>query len=146
MARRLSRGFTLLELLVVAAIIALGTAAVSLSLRDAGQTRLEREALRLTALLEAARAYSRASGVAVRWLPTAEGFRFSGWRGHDQAQRWLNPETHSQANVTLSLGPEPMLEPQFVQLGLTDSPAQSLRIATDGLRPFAVRDAAALTP
>ena len=60
-------GFTLLELLVVVAIIAFATAGVSFALRDSSATQLEREAQRLAAILEAARAQSRGSGVAVRW-------------------------------------------------------------------------------
>ena len=60
-------GFTLIELLVVLALIAIGTAAVSLSFRDSSQTALEREAHRLAALLESARARSRASGMPVQW-------------------------------------------------------------------------------
>jgi general secretion pathway protein H len=48
------RGLTLLELLVVLAIIGFAMAGVSLAMRDSGQTQLEREAQRLTAQLEAA--------------------------------------------------------------------------------------------
>jgi general secretion pathway protein H len=68
------QGLTLLELLVVLAIIGFGLAGVSLSLRDSNQTQLEREAQRLVAVLEAARAQSRTSGMALIWQPTAEGF------------------------------------------------------------------------
>lgn len=46
-----SRGFTLLELMVVISIMAIAAAGVSLSLRDSGQAQLEREAERLAALL-----------------------------------------------------------------------------------------------
>jgi general secretion pathway protein H len=67
-------GLTLLELLVVLAIIGLAMAGVSLSLRDSNQTQIEREAQRLVAVLEAARAQSRTSGVALVWQPTPEGF------------------------------------------------------------------------
>ena len=62
-------GFTLLELLVVISIIALATAGVGIAMRDSGQTLIEREAARLAALLESARAQSRASGTPVL-LPT----------------------------------------------------------------------------
>lgn len=68
------RGFTLLELLVVMAIIALSMLGIGLSLRDNHQTQLEREAQRLVALLEAARAQSRTSGVPLVWQTTAQGF------------------------------------------------------------------------
>ncbi len=67
-------GLTLLELLVVLAIIGLAMAGVSLSLRDSSQTQIEREAQRLVAVLEAARAQSRTSGVALVWQATPEGF------------------------------------------------------------------------
>jgi general secretion pathway protein H len=67
-------GLTLLELLVVLAIIGLSVAGVSLSLRDSSQTQLEREAQRLIAVLEAARAQSRTSGIALIWQTTPEGF------------------------------------------------------------------------
>lgn len=68
------RGLTLLELLVVLAIIGFAMAGVSLSLRDNSQTQLEREAQRLVAMLEAARAESRTSGIALIWQVTPEGF------------------------------------------------------------------------
>jgi general secretion pathway protein H len=68
------QGLTLLELLVVLAIIGFAMAGVSLSLRDSSQTQIEREAQRLVAVLEAARAQSRTSGVALIWQTTPEGF------------------------------------------------------------------------
>jgi general secretion pathway protein H len=73
---RAAAGFTLLELLVVLAIVGLASTGVGLALRDGTQGRLEREALRLGALLEAARAHSQALGVPLRWQATAAGFRF----------------------------------------------------------------------
>ena len=53
-----SRGFTLLELLVVVAIIAMASAGVGFALRDTSQVALARDAERLAALLESARARS----------------------------------------------------------------------------------------
>ena len=63
---------------MVISIVALATAGVSMAMRDSSQTQLEREAQRLAALLESARAQSRASGMAVRWHTTADGFQFDG--------------------------------------------------------------------
>ena len=40
--------------------------------------------------------------------------------------------------ASLLLGPEPIIGPQEVVLQSADQPGRSLRIATDGLRPFTV--------
>jgi general secretion pathway protein H len=46
------RGFTLVELLVVVALIAIASGLASLALRDPAASQLEQEASRLAALLE----------------------------------------------------------------------------------------------
>ncbi len=76
-----SRGFTLIELLIVVALVAMVSGLVSLAIRDPAASRLEREAARLSALLESARAEARASGLAVRWVPTsaADGVNAATW-------------------------------------------------------------------
>ena len=136
--RQRPRGFTLLELLVVISIMALATAGVGLAMRDGGQAQLEREAERLAALLESGRAQSRASGVPVRWQATAEGFRFDGVRPGALPQQWLQADTRVLGNSVLVLGPEPLIGPQQVTLVQTSHPEHTLRVATDGLRPFSV--------
>ena len=133
-----SRGVTLLELLVVVAIIAMATAGVSFALRDSQATQLDREAQRLAALLESARAQSRSSGVPVRWYPVAGGFRFDGAAPDSLPDRWLSDATQVRGSPALQLGPEPIIGRQEVVLESSASPGRSLRIATDGLRPFAV--------
>ena len=136
--RHRARGFTLLELLVVVAIMALATAGVGLALRDSGQTLLEREAQRLAALLEAGRAQSRASGLPVRWQAVAGGFRFDGLPEGQLPTQWLNAGTQVRGPSALVLGPEPLIGPQQVLLAHADHPERALRVATDGLRPVAV--------
>lgn len=132
-------GFTLIELLVVVAIMAIGSAGVVFALRDGGQTQLEREAQRLAALLESGRARSRASGVAVVWMPTASGFRFTGLPQGTLPERWLGEGTQiTDSAARLLLGPEPVIGPQQVTLVRQDSPGRQLSVRTDGLRPFAV--------
>jgi general secretion pathway protein H len=131
-------GFTLLELLVVVAIIAFATASVSFALRDSSAAVLEREAQRLAAVLEAARAQSRSSGVAVRWRPVENGFRLEGLPGQAAAQPWLSSDTVVPGNAVLVLGPEPIIGPQAVVLTSSAAPDRALRVATDGLRPFSV--------
>ncbi|HVZ44275.1 MAG TPA: prepilin-type N-terminal cleavage/methylation domain-containing protein [Ramlibacter sp.] len=135
---RSSPGFTLIELLVVVAIIAFATAGVSFALRDSEATQLEREGLRLAALLESAREQSRTLGVPVRWYPSAGGFRFDGLPDKPMPQQWLSPQTLVEGTPVLVLGPEPIIGPQAVVITSTAAPDRSIRVATDGLRPFAV--------
>jgi general secretion pathway protein H len=136
-----SRGFTLLELLVVVSIIALATAGVGLAMRDGGQTQLEREAARLAALLESARAQSRAGGIPVRWRALPHGFRFEGLPPSAQAalpQQWLDAGTTVRGQAVLQLGPEPLIGPQQVLITHHAHPDRTLRVWTDGVRPFSV--------
>ena len=134
-----SRGFTLLELLIVISIMALATAGVSLALRDGGQSQLEREAARLAALLESGRAQSRGTGVPVRWRADARGFRFEGLPASTLPTQWLDAGTSVRGPATLQLGPEPLIGPQQVLLVHQAHPERTLRVATDGLRPFTVQ-------
>jgi general secretion pathway protein H len=127
-----------LELLVVVAIIAVASAGVGFAMRDSGATQLEREAQRLAALLESARAQSRSSGVPVRWYVVDGGFRFDGVAPAALPEQWLSDTTQVLGPATLQLGPEPIIGRQEVLLGSTVLPGRSLRVATDGLRPFAV--------
>ena len=152
------QGLTLLELLVVLAIIGVAMAGVSLSLRDSSQTQIEREVQRLVAVLEAARAQSRTSGMALIWQPTAEGFVIRSALAPNSAQannaspnsaaspiaaraeKWLAIGTQAvvsnaaqSANNTapanlVVLGPEPILAPARITLSVTT--ANSAKLAT----------------
>jgi general secretion pathway protein H len=135
------RGFTLLELLVVVAIIAIASSGVAFALRDTSQTLLERDAARLAALFESARAQSRATGLAVRWQPTPDGFQFSGLPKGALPERWLGDDTAVRGNAPITLGPEPLIGRQAVVLQSIRQPAQALQIGTDGARPFTVQAA-----
>lgn len=138
------RGFTLLELMVVVAIVAMATAGVSLALRDSDATQLEREALRLSALLESARAQSRTSGVPMMWRSTGTGFEIFGnapqKRERDPGRSWLSDGTRVMITQpagaqTLVLGPEPLIAAQRLVLMQGE---RRLVLGTDGLSPFAV--------
>jgi len=137
--KALGRGVTLLELMVVVSIMALATAGVSFSLRDAPKVKLDREADRLAALLDAGRAASHASGVPVRWVVTSDGFRFDGLPPQTLPNQWLAAGTRVQSAQPISLGPEPIIDAQAVVLSISESPGRTVTVASDGLRPFTVQ-------
>lgn len=141
-----SRGFTLLELMVVVALAAMMAAGLTFSLRDGSLQQLEREGLRLASLLDAARAQARTSGTPIVWRATAQGFEFLGASPRRDASEslvepraWLVPGTSAQVTEptgapVLVLGPEPLNPPQRLTLMLA---GRQLELASNGLRPFA---------
>jgi len=141
-SRARAAGFTLIEVMLVMAIIAIGTALVSLALRDGTQSRLDEEGERLSALLESARTEARASGITVRWVladaNTSDGshFKFVGLpAGAELPTRWLGEGISAEIVGArwLLLGPEPVLPAQRLVLHLDD---RRLVLASDGLAPF----------
>jgi general secretion pathway protein H len=145
-------GFTLLELLVVLAVVAVGVSLVVLTLPDADASRLDEEGERLSTLLETARAESRTSGVAVWWAPPAADAALGGRQGEPQQfqfvglpkalalpTRWLDARVRAQVvgAGAIVLGPEAILPAQRVVLSLGD---RRLELASDGLGPFAVAE------
>lgn len=135
--------------MIVVALLALVVGMVSLSLRDSNASRLDEEAMRLSALFEGARARSRAMGQEVRWQPVpapGSGFEFTGLPpGAGLPSAWLDART--QAEVVgaplLRLGPEPVIGAQRLHLRLAD---RQLVLATDGLAPFTVQESGAQAP
>ncbi len=138
------------------AIIAVSVGLATLALRDGNATRLEREAVRLAALLEMARAEARVSGSTVRWVPGGDGdapgaaapgpgaegpppaFRFIGLGSIAPLPRhWLDERVVAVVPPPgfVLLGPDAILPPQRVTLQLED---QRIDIASDGLAPFAI--------
>ena len=136
-------GFTLLELLVVVALIAIATAGASLALRDSADSALERDAQRLAALLETARAQARASELAVVWRVQAPGFVFEGLPA--LPRQWLATTTQASASP-VQLGPEPLIPPQAIALSSTARPERRIWVVTDGLRPFTVQNTPTMEP
>jgi general secretion pathway protein H len=145
-----ARGFTLLELMLVVALLAVAAGLTVLAMRDGNASRLDEEAVRLSALLEGARARSRALGLEVRWLPQGAegtGFQFSGLPANSPPlpSAWLDERTRAEVigAPLLRLGPEPVIGAQRVVLRLAD---RQLVLATNGLAPFAVLESGAVAP
>jgi general secretion pathway protein H len=126
--------------MVVMALVAVAVSLVTLSLRDPAAAQLDREAVRLAALLETARAESRSAGVALRFelatKPDDPPFRFVGLVSVEPLPtHWLAEGVSAEvigARV-LVLGPEPLIGPQRIVLRLGE---RNLTLATDGIGPF----------
>jgi general secretion pathway protein H len=142
--RRAAAGFTLIELLVVLAIVALGAALISSALPDSLQSKLEEDGVRLAALLESARAQSRATGQTVHWEPTVDAsFRFVGLPAATSPPTgWLSQGVSAEVvgATAVLLGPEPILPAQRIVLRLED---RRVVLASDGLSAFVVSSPAA---
>jgi general secretion pathway protein H len=138
-----SRGFTLIEMLVVMAIVAIATGLIVVALPDRTQDRLNEEGERLAALLESARTEARTSGIAVHWVLSASpgdgsaDFRFVGLPADSGlSTHWLAPGVSAEivGAPAITLGPEPLLPAQRIVLRLED---RRVLLASDGLAPFA---------
>jgi general secretion pathway protein H len=140
--RRFASGFTLIELMVVMALIAISVATVTFAIPDPSNTRLEREAARLVALLEAARTQARAGAMTVLWVPQSKGtdadYQFLGMPEPLMPPlKWLEPEVRAEVigAKSIELGPEPVIEARSVILSLD---GKQIIVGTDGLGPFNV--------
>lgn len=142
--RRKGGGFTLIEVMVVMALIAIAVGVATLALRDGRSTRLDREAARLAALLETARAEARVAGLPVRFRLTPDNatqqFAFTGLpASRTMPTRWLDDEVVAQiggGQAAVVLGPEALIGRQRVVLRIDDV---RIEIGTDGLQPFTVQ-------
>jgi general secretion pathway protein H len=134
------RGLTLIELLLVLAVVGLAAALAIPALRDPARSNLQNEAVRLAALLEGARAASRAYDETLTWQLQGGGFRFLGQAGGPWPTQWLHAETEAQVlgGSGLTLGPEPIIAPQTVLLRHRQRPELMLWVHTNGVRPFEV--------
>lgn len=139
--QRCHRGFTLIELLVVLTIVAIAAGMLSFALPSGATRQLEREADRLSALLEAARTQSRAQGRPVWWRAQDSGFQFVGLPEGQWPTAWLGESApRVEGSLPMVLGPEPILPAQSLRLSMPDSgAAPAVEIFSDGISPFRVR-------
>ncbi len=130
-------------MLIVLAILAIASGAAVMALRDGHETRLEQDAMRLAAVLEVARAKSRATGVPIAWRSKPSGFAFEPAMKLP-SDAWQDPSTLALVldssglpmatdQARLVLGPEPVIGAQSVRLKLG---GRAVVVSTDGLRPF----------
>jgi general secretion pathway protein H len=71
-----------------------------------------------------------------------QSFVFEGLPPPGLPQNWLADSTRATTGSAITLGPEPLIEPQAVALSAPQSPGKSLWVVTDGLRPFKVQNTA----
>jgi len=140
--RRRVSGFTLIELMVVMALVARSIAAVTFAIPDPSKTRLEREAARLIALLESARMQARTGAMTVLWVPQPNGpeadYQFLGMPPPLMPPlKWMEPDVRAEVvgAKSIVLGPEPVIGAQSVILRIE---GKQIIVGTDGLSPFDV--------
>jgi general secretion pathway protein H len=151
-------GFTLLEVLVVVVIIAVLAAAVSIKLSPDARQTLREEALRLAALLGHARDEAIATGGALAWQSTTDGYRFVE-RARDRTWQPLTrdpalrprslpigislaaielPARGANAQAVIVLSPTGVHDPFRITLALGN---HRVRVSSDGTTAPVVEDA-----
>jgi general secretion pathway protein H len=105
------------------------------------EQHLEQEAQRLVYWLELARQQSSTQGQRVQWVASERGYNFV-FNGPSTLPKdtipWLKATTQVISNTnTLVLGPEPILSPQFIELGSKENTSLHLKVGTRGVEPFA---------
>ena len=131
-------GFTLVELMVVLSLVALISGLVAISARPSPQQQLAREGERLALWLEAVRSQSRGLGRAVQVRVDPTGARtLDGAPDSLKGERldWLYSDTWPVAVTTLTLGPEPILPSQQLELSQREGRGR-VRVGTRGLGPW----------
>ena len=139
------RGYTLLELLVVAAIIALAAGMLTLGVRGDESRRLREEADRLAALFTLAQSEARVNGRALLWEADLSGYRFrplapdagAELREELARSRQWSLDIERIESRALLFSREPLREPAEVQLATR---SHAVRIAVDALGHSAATD------
>ncbi len=138
-----STGHTLIELVVVLAIIGIAAGAVSLSMSSIDGRRVDNEVDRLGALFRLAQDEARATGRTITWQADTGGYRFTanGRDRPDAADDPLRPrawpfEVVSIDAPVLRFGLEPLLEPAQIRI---DTPSRHLRLALDALGSLSIQ-------
>lgn len=145
---RTSQGFTLIELLVVLVIVVSVVKGVGMAVVNRGSDSLDREAQRLAAVLEVARAQAQVSGTEIRVDISTDGFSVTRESVHEavpstQSTPWLSQGTIGKVSgklgaTSIQLGPEPFIDAQEIVLTNINVPSESVKLMTDGVGPFVI--------
>jgi type II secretion system protein H len=137
------RGFTLLEVLVVLAILTIVVGAVTVSLAPAESRRVDEEGARLAALFRLAQDESRVRSREIVWRADRHGYRFdiagvAGQRSSDDPLRpraWPFPiEAVTPGEVRF--GREPLLTAVDIRIA---TPGRTLTLAVDAMGEATVK-------
>lgn len=132
------RGFTLIEILVVIAILGVAVGAVALSISTSDARLLQEETARLGALFRIAQNEARVSGRALVWEADRDGYRFrpldsEAARDWDdeilRARRWPFA-VHEVEGGPIVFGREPLLEPAQLRIATAE---REVRLVLDPL-------------
>lgn len=127
----------MIELLVVLALLAVGSSLVVLNVRDSTQQQLQQETDRLMMVFENAKAQARSRSTPVRWRSDAQGFSLQTLPEQGpplQSMRWLHPGTQvTPAEWVISSEPVQAASQFRIQRG-----NNSLTIKSDGVQAFKV--------
>jgi general secretion pathway protein H len=132
------RGYTLVELLVVIAVIGIAAGVLTLSLRADDTRRLGQEGDRLAALFRMAQSEARLTGRPILWQADLAGYRFRAAAPDAQAplpeelarERHWPLEVQRVERSELLFGREPLREPTEVEV---QTAGPRLRVALDAL-------------
>ena len=119
---RLSRGFTLLELLVVIVIMGIAAGVVTLSVAPSADRLLNDEGKRMVALFRLAQEEARAQGRPIAWEADIQGYRFlTEDKVRDGADDPLRPrawpvEVSGILAPQIVFGAEPLLPPARIRI------------------------------
>jgi len=131
-------GFTLIEILVVIALLGIAAAVVALSVSSSDARLVREEAARLAALFRIAQDEARVTGRAMVWEADVKGYRFRpldeaaerDWNDEILRERAWPFEVHSIEGSRILFGREPLLEPARLHLSTAGG---EVRLALDAL-------------